>query len=101
MKPKMNWTPSLTLTPKTNTEIKYKPEAKTSKAKELTWRGILTIAIPEKISEITQHIYMQLRPWSESKNLKWKMIIQEASMDEDETPEKYDRAHRYGSDIQH
>ena len=42
--------------------------------------------IPDKLVEWAKTIFTQLRPWTESNNMKWKMILTDA---EDKEEEKY------------
>ena len=52
--------------------------------KELTWREVLMAAVPQKITDWAQMIMTLMRPWSESDNLKWKMIKAQAENPQNE-----------------
>ena len=62
---------------KSETDTKTK-QVQGSTRKKLTWGEVLTVVIPNKIADWAKNIFTQLRPWGETKGMKWKMIINEA-----------------------
>ena len=59
--------------------------------KQLTWAEVLTAAFPKKITEWAKNIFTQLRPWSESNNMKWRMITHAAENPENENTMQQNR----------